>query len=122
MKEYEFLFKKIMILCRRLQGSPSPPHHGYEFPPRPPVGGGGGFAKFDVFYSFIWKTHSRGARYKEAPQLAAIRWLSRHPNASLDLGPLDVVFLEAVLAANSLKASKSKTSKRVPDSSRAAKH
>ena len=51
------------------------------------------------------KTKSRGPRReREAPQPAAIRLPSR-PGAALDLGPLDLVFLEAALAADFITAS-----------------
>ena len=43
---------------------------------------------------------SRGPRSREAPQPSTILQASRRPGASLDLGPLHLVFLEAALAAD----------------------
>ena len=54
------------------------------------------------------KTKSREQRSREAPRPAAVRLPSRRPGASLDLGPEDVVFLEAALAAGLITACKSK--------------
>ena len=51
------------------------------------------------------KTKSRGRRPREVPRLAAVHLPSRRPGASLDLGPLDLVFLEAALAADLITAS-----------------
>ena len=53
------------------------------------------------------KTKSREPRSREAPRPAAVRLPSCRPGASLDLGPLDLVFLEAALAADLIMASKS---------------
>ena len=53
------------------------------------------------------KTKPRGPRCREALLPAAGRLPSRRPGASLDLGPLDLVFLEAALAADLITASKS---------------
>ena len=50
------------------------------------------------------KTKSRGPRSREAPRPAAVCLPSRLPGASLDLGPLDLVFLEAALAADLITA------------------
>ena len=52
-------------------------------------------------------TKSRGPISREAPRPAAVRLQSCRPGASLDLGPLDLVFLEAALAADLITASKS---------------
>ena len=54
------------------------------------------------------KTKSRGPRSREAPQPAAVQLPSSRPGASPDLGPLDLVFLEAALAAGLIMASKAK--------------
>ena len=54
------------------------------------------------------KTKSRGPRSRGAPRPAAVRLPSRRPGASLDLGHLDEVFLEAALAVDLITASKSK--------------
>ena len=51
------------------------------------------------------KTESREPRSREAPRPAAVRLPSRRPGASLDLGPLDLVFLEAALADDLITAS-----------------
>ena len=48
---------------------------------------------------------SRGTGSREASGLAAVRLPSRHPGASWDLGPLDVVFSEAALATGWITAS-----------------
>ena len=66
-------------------------------------------------------TKSRGARSREAPRPAVVRMLTRRPGASLDLGPLDLVFLEAALAADLITASISKTSRRVLNFSKTTK-
>ena len=50
------------------------------------------------------KTKSRGPRSREAPKPAGVRLPSCRPGASLDLGPLDLVFLEAALAADLITA------------------
>ena len=49
-----------------------------------------------------------------APRLAAVRLPSRRQGASLDLGPPDLVFLEAALAADLITASKSLPGSTVP--------
>ena len=43
------------------------------------------------------------------PWQAAVRLPSRRPGASLDLGPLDLVFLEAAVAADLITATTSLT-------------
>ena len=53
------------------------------------------------------KTKSSGPRSRGAPQPAAIRLPSRRPGAFLDLGPLDLVFVVAALAADLIAAPKS---------------
>ena len=61
------------------------------------------------------KTKSRRPRSREVPRLVAIRLPSRCQGASLDLGPLDLVFLEAALAADFITGSRSK--QRIPRTS-----
>ena len=53
------------------------------------------------------KTRPTGPRSREAPWLAAVCSPSRRPGASLDLGPLGLVFLGDALAADLITASKS---------------
>ena len=59
------------------------------------------------------KTKSRGARSREASRPAAARLPNRCPGASLNLGPLDLVYLEAAQAAEFITTSIFKTSNTV---------
>ena len=51
------------------------------------------------------KTKSRGPRSREAPGRRLGKRTAAGRGASLDLGPLDLVFLEAALAADLITAS-----------------
>ena len=53
------------------------------------------------------KTKSRGPRSRGAPGQWLGKWMAAGRGAPLDLGPLDLVFLEAALAADLITASKS---------------
>jgi len=53
------------------------------------------------------KTKSRGPRYREASQPAGVRLSSRRPDASLNLGPPNLFYLEAAEAAGLIMVSKS---------------
>ena len=64
------------------------------------------------------KTKSRRPRSREAPGRRLGMRTAAGRGASLDLGPLDLVFLEAALAADLITASTSKTSKRVTNLSK----
>ena len=54
-----------------------------------------------------WKTKTRGPRSRDAPRLAAVCLPSHRLGDFLVNGPLDLIFLEAALAANLITASKS---------------
>ena len=57
------------------------------------------------------KTECRGPRSRAAPRAAAVRLPSRCPGVSLDLKPLDLVYLKAALAVHLITASTSKQKK-----------
>ena len=53
------------------------------------------------------KTKSRGPRFREAPERRLGKQTAAGQGASLDLGPLFLVFREAALAANLITAARS---------------
>ena len=60
------------------------------------------------------KAKSRGPRAREAPGRRLGKQTAAGRSDSLDLGPLDLVFLEAALVADLITAFTSKTKQRTP--------